>query len=135
MSKEKKELIKYRLHRAGETLEDAKILFAKNKLFSTVNRIYYAMFYIVGGLLLTKDLGSSKHSGVLGLFNKEFVRRGIVDKELGKFYNEMFGFRQKADYRDLVEFKEEDVRIWLSRAEEFVFELSRLVNTLSSKEK
>ena len=126
MKRETKDLIKYRLMRANETLEDARILFAKGKLFSTVNRIYYAMFYAVNGLLLTKSLSSAKHSGILGLFNKGFVKRGIVEKELGRFYNEMFEFRQKADYKDLVKFKEGDARLWLNKAAEFVSSINSL---------
>jgi uncharacterized protein (UPF0332 family) len=61
-----KELINYRLNKARETLEDAEILFGHNKLFSAVNRIYYAAFYAVNALLLTRNFSSAKHSGVMG---------------------------------------------------------------------
>ena len=67
------------------------------------------MFYIVNALLLTEGLSSSKHSGVLSIFNREFIKKGLFDKELGKFYTKMFEFRQKADYKDMVKFKEEDI--------------------------
>lgn len=120
MNEEIKDLVSYRLMRADETLEDARILVNNNKLFSAVNRIYYAMFYAVGGLLLTKNLSASKHSGLLSLFNREFINSGLINKEWGRFYNEMFEFRQKADYKDLVRFEAEDVRLWLSKAEEFI---------------
>jgi uncharacterized protein (UPF0332 family) len=88
------------LSRANETLDDAKILFDNGKLSSSVNRIYYAMFYAVSALLLTKGLSSSKHSGVLALFNKEFVNTTVVEREAGRFYNEIFEFRQKGDYKE-----------------------------------
>ena len=48
--------------KARDTLNDAKTMFNKVTLFTTVNRIYYAIFYEVLALLLTKDLSSSKHS-------------------------------------------------------------------------
>ena len=130
MNGETKDLINYKLMRSKETLDDAKILFENGKLFSTVNRIYYTMFYIVNGLLLTKGLSSTKHSGILGLFNKEFVNKGIVEKELGRFYNEMFGFRQKADYKDLVRFDKENVKAWLSNADEFVSQVDSLISRI-----
>ncbi len=60
MNQEKKELILNRMTRAQDTLSDAKILFENNRLFSTVNRIYYAMFYAVSGLLLT-DTFKARH--------------------------------------------------------------------------
>ena len=127
MNKEIRILIKYRLLRADETLEDAGILFNHHKLFSTVNRIYYAMFYSVAALLLSKGLSSSKHSGLMGLFNREFVKSGLIDKELGRFYNEMFEFRQKSDYKDLVKFEIKEVRLWLSRAGEFITAVQGLI--------
>lgn len=130
MKGQREELIKYRLMRAKETLEDAEILFDNDRWFSTVNRVYYAMFYAVNGLLLTKDLNSSKHSGVLSLFNKEFVNKGIVDKELGRFYNEMFEFRQKADYKDLVKFEGRDVKLWIKKGVSFVGKINDLAESL-----
>jgi uncharacterized protein len=53
------ELIAYRRKRAQETLHDAKILFRDNSLYSSVNRIYYALFYEVTALLLAAELSSS----------------------------------------------------------------------------
>lgn len=127
MNNERKVLIEYRLSRAEETLEDAKILFVKRRLFSTVNRIYYAIFYAVNALLLSKNLSSAKHSGVLSLFMREFVNKGIVNQEMGKFYNQMFEFRQKGDYKDLVEFNRDDVQRWLNKANEFISQMSCLI--------
>lgn len=120
MKQEFKDLAKYRLERARDTLLDAQKYFKDATLNSTVNRIYYAMFYAVNGLLISKGLSSSKHSGVRALFNKEFVNKGTVEKNWGKFYSEMFNNRQEGDYTDYVEFKREDVGKWLNKAEKFV---------------
>lgn len=73
MKQELKDLAKHRLERAENTLLDAQKYFKNATLSSTVNRIYYAMFYAVNGLLIAKGLSSSKHSGVRALFNKEFI--------------------------------------------------------------
>lgn len=77
MKKEFIELAKYRLGKSRKTLEDAKLYFESATLESTVNRIYYAVFYSVNALLVTKGLSSAKHSGVRSLFNREFVKKGI----------------------------------------------------------
>lgn len=126
----KKELIRYRRGRAKETLEEAKIVFRNKKLFATVNRIYYSIFYEVIALLLTKDLSSSKHSGVRSIFNKEFVKTGIVPEKLGEFYNKMFEFRQRGDYEDFVEFEEVQVKQWLEEAENFINEIERIISKI-----
>ena len=126
----RKEIIEYWRKRARESLDDAKLLLENKRLHSAVNRIYYALFYQVSALLLAKSLSFSKHSGVLAAFNREFVRTGKIDKELGKFYNRMFEHRRTGDYGELVEFKEEDVIRWLKAAEEFLDTVEKLMEEL-----
>lgn len=126
----KERIINYRRERAKETLKEAKIMFDNSKLFATVNRIYYAIFYEAIALLLTKGLYSSKHSGIRSLFNREFVKTGVVGEEFGDFFNRMFEFRQRGDYEDLVEFNKEDVKIWLEKAEEFIKAIDKIVENI-----
>ena len=61
MKQEFIDLAKYRLEKAKNTLSYAKSYIDDTSLDSTVNRIYYAMFYAVNALLITKGLYSSKH--------------------------------------------------------------------------
>ncbi|MCX6582761.1 MAG: HEPN domain-containing protein [Candidatus Aminicenantes bacterium] len=118
-----RDLIKYRREKAAETIEDARFLFEKGRLFSAVNRIYYALFYEISALLMTKNLSSHKHTGIRALFNVHFVKEGIVETEIGKFYSEMFVFRQEGDYKDFTFFKENHVNDWLQKAEKYLKEL------------
>ena len=104
------DLIKYRLSRAKEALKDAEILISNNRLNSAVNRIYYSLYYAVLALLETKGLASSKHSGVRALFNQYFVKTGIVSKETGRFFSELFNDRQEGDYVDYTKFEVKDVK-------------------------
>ena len=70
MKKEIRALVIYRLNRADESLEEALILLERNHINTFVNRLYYACFYTVTALLLSKGLSSSKHSGVRALFHQ-----------------------------------------------------------------
>jgi len=115
-----KDIIRYRKQRAAESIKEAELLLENDKLYAAVNRIYYAVFHEVIALLLTKGLSSSKHSGVRSIFNKEFVKTGIVEKKHGEFYNSIFGFRQRADYEDFVKFNREKVKSWLNNAKAFI---------------
>ena len=126
----KEEVVKYRRERARETLEEAEIMLKNKKLFATVNRIYYAIFYEVLALLLMKGLSSSKHSGVRSLFNREFMKSGIISEEHGDFYNRMFGFRQRGDYEDFVEFDGEEVKRWLDRAKDFINSVEQVIEKI-----
>jgi uncharacterized protein (UPF0332 family) len=121
------DLILYRRQKSRETLEDAHILFQKGRLFSALNRIYYALFYEVMALLLTKDLSSSRHTGIRALFNEHFVRTGKVRVELGRFFSRMYDFRQKGDYADFVQFEEAKIKEWLTSAEVFINDVDQVI--------
>jgi len=120
-----KELIAYRLHRAHETLIDAEILLKSERWNTCVNRLYYACFYAVSALLSTKGLSSSKHSGIRSLFNRNFVKTGLVSRGLATIYNDLFERRQESDYADFVDFIEAQVMPWYSKAELCLFRSNR----------
>ena len=121
------DLIRYRQEKSRETMEDAHLLFQAGRLFSTLNRIYYALFYEVMALLLTKDLSSAKHTGIRALFNEHFIKTGKVSVELGRFFSRMYDFRQKGDYADFVQFEKERMKEWLVTAEHFINELDQVI--------
>jgi uncharacterized protein (UPF0332 family) len=64
MSSDLDDLILYRLSRARETLEEARILADANHWNACVNRLYYACFYAVLALLIQNELITSKHQEV-----------------------------------------------------------------------
>ncbi len=99
-SKEIEILIKHRLEQAQEALDDAKYLIDGNRSpQSIVNRSYYAMFYAALALLQKISKAPSKHSGVISLFDKEFVMKGVFEKELSKDFHKAFELRQSIDYK------------------------------------
>lgn len=105
----KEDLIKYRLERAWDTLDDAHILAEKNKWNSAINRLYYSAYYSVIALLLKNDLKPTTHNGAKSNFNQYFIKENIIPKEFGKIYSQLFTWRQKGDYDDLFDFNKEKV--------------------------
>ena len=125
MTNETRTLAGYRLNRAREALEEAELLFSQGHTNAYVSRLYYGCFYAVSALLLLEDHSPSKHSGVRALFHQGFVRTGVFEKDLGRFYDRLFDNRQKADYADLVIFDPADVSLWLPEARDFVDAVSK----------
>ncbi len=80
-------LIEYRLEQAEMVLRNMQCLVEGNgSLQSIINRSYYAMFYAVLALLLQSGISTSKHTGVLAAFDKEFVRKGVFSKDFQKIF-------------------------------------------------
>jgi uncharacterized protein (UPF0332 family) len=115
-----KELVSLRMQQAGETLREARILMAEHAGRGAVNRAYYAMFYAVLAVLATKGLGSSKHSGALSLFDREFVKPGDLPKELSRSLHMAFERRQQADYGELTLLDEPAATRVIEEAETFI---------------
>lgn len=116
-------LVEYRLAEAEETLREAEILLNQSAFRGSVNRSYYAMFYAVLGLLATRGLGTSKHSGVMGLFDREFVKTGIFSKELSRSLHRAFDERQSSDYGEMLAPDQELAAGLLERSRVFVDEI------------
>jgi uncharacterized protein (UPF0332 family) len=117
---ELEELIALRIKKAEETMSDARILLGSGSYFGVVNRIYYAIFYAARALLVTRDLDSPKHSGVIALFNKEFVKEGVISKDLGKIFNDLFEIRSAGDYEDGKTFSKSEVEEYLIKCNTFI---------------
>jgi uncharacterized protein (UPF0332 family) len=114
-------LIKYRIERAHQTLKAAQLLCEQNAdSASIVNRAYYAMFYAALALLATIGEETSKHGGVMALFDRHFIKTGVLPKEMGKFLHTAFDIRQTGDYEDKSEISQEVSRQILVFAEKFV---------------
>ena len=98
-------LVKHRLEQAHTALEDAKYLLeGKRSTQSIVSRSYYAMFYATLALLQKLGKIPSKHTGVISLFDTEFVMKGRFPKELSKAFHKAFQLRQATDYKVMAEY-------------------------------
>ena len=114
------ELLRYRMDQAYETLREAEILLAESALRGAINRAYYAMFYALLALLATKQLGTSKHSGALSLFDREFVKTGLFPRELSRSLRLAFNLRQTHDYKEMTEVDQPTAESTLTDAKTFV---------------
>src|SRR3990172_3629655 len=121
MKEELLALICYRLTEAEDSIEEAKVLLKEGmRMRAVINRLYYAMFYAVLALLQAKQLGTSKHIGAISLFDKEFIKTGIFDKNMSKSMHRAFELRQKGDYMEDAEVTQKDVDDILPQATDFI---------------
>jgi uncharacterized protein (UPF0332 family) len=109
-----------RLERARQHLKSARDLLAQQDLADSVSRSYYGIFQAARALLALEGLDSRKHSGIVALFNRHFVKTGRFEKRFGTLLKTARQARERADYGDLVEFAEADAESQLREAEEFV---------------
>jgi uncharacterized protein (UPF0332 family) len=120
MTPEIKKLVEYRFARAKESLADADILYEKKSYNGAVNRFYYAAFYAAKALLAVRGLDSSKHSGVISLFQQNFVKEGVIPADIAKALSRSFEERIDMDYEDFISVDDLEVNAIRENVKDFV---------------
>lgn len=127
---DKETLLIYRLSQAEETLSDAgRMLENGISARSITNRAYYSMFYALLALFIRFDVPyrTSKHSGVISIFDREFVHTGKLDRRYSKILHKLFDIRQECDYKEFVDMTNEAAAECIKLAEEFYQAIKHLV--------
>ena len=126
-------VVRLRLEQAECALRDAQCLSeGGGSARAVLNRAYYAMFYAVLALLQGQERIPVKHQGVISLFDRDFVHKGLFTKQNSKDLHLAFQFRQDADYKSLGDLPIAKAREMLQRSRDFVATLS---NYLAASEK
>ncbi len=81
------------------------------------------MFYALLALLATKQLGTSRHSGAISLFDREFVKAGIFPADLSKALHLAFDRRQIHDYGEMTE-------VGANTSDEAIVDATKFVDTI-----
>ncbi len=108
------------IQKANESLNAPKDLLKGGYSDFFAGRSYYAMFYAVQALLLTKNLSFSKHSAVISDFGKEFIKTGTLPASLHKNFSKAFDTRQAGDYGAIGSVSKEVATSLIEQAEEFI---------------
>jgi len=108
------------LEMAEESIKAAVLLAAENVNRFAVSRAYYAMFYCVEALLLSKGLSFSKHSGVIASFGREFAKTEELPPKYHRFLIEAAEIREDGDYDFSAVIEDGDCTQQISRAEEIL---------------
>jgi uncharacterized protein (UPF0332 family) len=78
------------------------------------------MFYSVLALTVVKGFSTSKHTGVLAFFDRDYIKPGILPKTLSKNLHLAFERRQAQDYGEFIIVDDAVAQETLSSADEFV---------------
>jgi uncharacterized protein (UPF0332 family) len=125
---ERNEIVQYRIDRANESLQEVEVLIEHQLYNGAVNRLYYACYYAVSALLLHHGIEAQTHSGARQQFGLHFIKEGLIDVELGKFYSAIFNSRQTGDYDDLVMFDKNKVMEFIDPAKNLITRISELLS-------
>jgi uncharacterized protein (UPF0332 family) len=87
---------------------------------SCASRCYYAMFLMAQAALLTKNLSSPSHKGVISLFGENFAKTGVLESYMGRVLNFAYDKRIVGDYGVTVSVAQDEAEHLLDAAQDFV---------------
>lgn len=102
-------LVKWRLDKAEKTFKEGEDLLMLCHYSGAINRFYYSVFHSMRAVLATEGLDSAKHSGVIALFNQNFVKTGKISRNASKTVSLLFNLRNDSDYLDFKVFNLQQV--------------------------
>ncbi|MBI5235139.1 MAG: HEPN domain-containing protein [Deltaproteobacteria bacterium] len=129
MEAHKDALVVHRLLRAEEHLQASRELYAKGYYLDSVSRSYYSVLSAARAILATIGMDSAKHSGVISIFDKFFVKEGKLSVDASRIFHELKDYREKADYADYPEITKEIANNEILRAEKFLKEAMQYVES------
>lgn len=106
---DREQLIKNHIDKSIQAVEDVDFLIKSKKLHLAANRIYYGIYYILSALALRRKFSTRNHGQLIGWFNKNFIKTGIVDKRYSSIVRHSFELRSEADYDVLTVFTREEI--------------------------
>ena len=122
------DLAQYRIKRAWEMLEAAKENLKIGQYKTALNRSYYAVFHAMRAANILRGFDSSKHSGVIAFFTKEFLKTEYMDRKLSFIIKSSSLLREKSDYDDFFIASRTEAEKQVKNAGLFVAEVERFIN-------
>lgn len=124
-----KELAGYRLERAKEMLSASENNLKIGEYRTSLNRSYYAVFHAMRSANALKEFDSSKHSGVIAFFTKEYLKTEIMDRSLSLIIKDSSLCREKSDYDDFYIASHTEAEAQLKNAKCFVQKIEAYVSS------
>ena len=89
-----------RLDKAYQMLESARLLLEHDDYASACNRAYYSVFHAMRAVLALDEIDDHKHSHLISVFRKEYLKNGVLDRSLSDIIGSAFEVRNSSDYED-----------------------------------
>ena len=124
---EREALVKYRLEKSRETLQEARDCGSMNHWTLAANRLYYSAYYVSSALLIQNGFFAKTHEGVIGMIGQNYVVTGILSKDEAKLLARLQNMRKTGDYDDFIEWHQEDVEPLFEKVEDYINKIKPLV--------
>jgi uncharacterized protein (UPF0332 family) len=126
-TEERDAIVAYRKEKAHKTLDEIPILIEHELWYTAVNRLYYACFFAVNALLISRLIETKTHEGALRMLSLHFTKTQKLSIGLNRFYVDLFDSRKSGDYADFTYFDRKMVEELYKQAIIFIDTIEKLI--------
>ncbi|MDO4284338.1 MAG: HEPN domain-containing protein [Eubacteriales bacterium] len=116
------DLARYKLKRAKEELETARLLCENVRWKAANNRAYYSIYYALTAVLSLETTAFKRHKDTLAYFNQHYVHTGKFSRELGRKIATAEKIRNASDYDDFYIANKDETQRQMETAEQVIRE-------------
>lgn len=106
------------IDKSKRAIESARREYENSNYDYACSRAYYAVFYLLEGILFLDNKRFTKHSAVISVFNRDFIKTGIFPVEFSKHIKYLLKRREIGDYSFSIKVDQEDALNCISKAED-----------------
>jgi uncharacterized protein (UPF0332 family) len=125
---DRKQIVLLQRENARRSLQEAQIMIDNGFWNAAINRMYYACYYAVSGLLMKNGIETKTHAGVRQMLGLHFIRTGKISVEAGNIYSNLFSKRQSGDYDAFIYFDRNTTDTLYPQAEDFIDLIEKLID-------
>lgn len=122
-------LLAYRMERSCGSMKEAELMAQGGFYNASINRLYYACYYVAVALLLQNNIITQTHSGVKTMLGMHFTAKGKLSISATKTFTTLFEKRHSGDYDDFVYCDQEMFDELYPKAEAFIEEVKGLIES------
>lgn len=122
-----KAVVAYRIEKSQRTFKEGVDNAAMGNWSLAANRLYYAVFYMALAIIQSDGDTSKTHNGTFAIFSRKYISTGLLSKEEGSLYRQLFTMRQSGDYDDLFDWEEEDIKPLIPLVERLLIKMRSFV--------
>jgi uncharacterized protein (UPF0332 family) len=113
---------------ADEKLIVAQKLFDLGYFDDATSRAYYGMFYAAKAALLSINVDTKSHAGVLNQFSQHFIKTGQIEKRYGRMLALVMQARETSDYSPDLSMSPENAKAIIADAHIFIVNIKTFLD-------
>lgn len=122
------ESVKSTLNLSEEFLDDSRANLEQDRFRTSVDRAYYSIHYAAQALLVSRGIKAPRtHRGLVNVFGREVVNRGVLGKEFSSMLSQSLRDRMDSTYSPEAEIMRADAEGVLEDARRFVAEVRSIL--------